>query len=133
MKLFKILKDGGPESHCTGFFLIEIKKAFSIVLLHFSDGSRDAFHSHAFNAVSWLPRGKLVETLMDGTVVEYTPSLKPISTPRSRFHKVVSIGDSWALSFRGPWVDRWKEYIPKDEAFLTLTHGRDIVESKNTK
>ena len=49
MKLFKYMKDGGPESTVWGYFLIEIKSLFTIVLLHFKNGSREAYHNHAFN------------------------------------------------------------------------------------
>ncbi len=129
------MKDGGPESYVSGFFLIEIKRAFSIVLLRFDDGSREAFHSHAFDAVSWLLRGRLVERVLvtfrgGDPVVEdigYAPSARPIVTRRARFHQVFSIGESWVLSFRGPWAARWREYIPTSRRFITLTHGRQVA------
>jgi hypothetical protein len=127
MKLFSFSKDGGLESKVNGFFLVEIKSLFSVVLLHFSDGSRDAYHNHAFNAISWVFHGKLVENMLSGKVNEYSLGVKPIYTPRSAFHKVVSQGDTWVLSFRGPWVDSWKEFIPEAKKFITLTHGRKVV------
>jgi hypothetical protein len=127
MKLFKTMKDGGQESRVWGFFAVEIKKLFSLVLLHFLDGSREAYHSHAFNAVSWVLKGKLVQYAKDGTVTVFTPSLKPIWTPREMFHKVVSEGDTWAISFRGPWVDTWQEFLPVEKRCRTLTHGRQIL------
>lgn len=126
MKLFKLMKDGGPLSRVWGFFLIEPKRAFSIAFLIFKDGSREAYHTHAFNAVSWVLRGRLVEHLKDGGTVLYTPSLRPIWTPRDRFHKVSSEGTTIALTFRGPWSDRWKEFTETKES-ITLTHGRQVV------
>lgn len=131
MKLLKRMKDGGPLSHSTGYFLVELKALFTIVLLYFSNGSRDAYHTHAFNAVSWVLKGKLIEFTMGEGVTEYTPSFHPIFTPRTRFHKVVSVGNTWALSFRGPWVAKWKEFIPakgwRPGKYITLTHGRKEV------
>jgi hypothetical protein len=127
MKLFKVAKDGGPESHTTGLFVLELKRLFSIVFLHFEDGSRDAYHTHAFNAISWIFKGKLVEHELDGTVKTYRPSLIPIITTRDTFHKVVSEGDTWAFTLRGPWLKKWREYIPSDKRFITLTNGRKIV------
>ena len=130
MKLLSIRKDGGAESKCNGYFLIEIKKLFTIVLLHFSDGSRDAYHSHAFNAISWILHGRLEEDILDkpySSINVYKSSLTPIITLRSTFHKVVSVGDTWAISFRGPWADSWKEWIPAYKKFITLTHGRKVV------
>lgn len=124
MKFFAKRKDGGPESHVTGYWLIEIKSLFSVVLLRFDHGSREAYHSHAFNAVSWVLRGKLLESLLgDRGDIKYLPSWRPVWTPRTRFHKVISSGTTWVLSIRGPWAKHWMEYIPGKEV-LELTHGR---------
>lgn len=135
MKLFQVLKDGGPASHVTGYFLIEWKAVMSIVLLRFTRGSREAFHSHAFSAVSWLLRGRLQEQILDaqGLVEDvrwYAPSLWPIWTPMDRFHKVISTETSWVLSLRGPWAEYWREFVQATGRFLTLTHGRKIVDHK---
>jgi len=126
MIFWKHMKDGGPESKVDGYWLFEIKSLFSIALLHFHNGTRDAYHNHAFNALSWLLKGDLRETLfnIDYDIVEYKPSLKPIWTSRKRYHQVYSNGDSWVLTFRGPWVDEWEEYVPQEDRFITLTHGR---------
>jgi hypothetical protein len=143
MKFFKYMKDGGPESKVFGFFFAEIKSLFSVVLLHFFDGTREAYHDHAFNAISWVLKGKLIENVKRNLGMalfptasvswfeEYTPSLLPIWTPRDRMHNVESTGDTWVLSFRGPWVDRWHEFIPKTQQNLTLTHGRQVVDEDN--
>ena len=40
--------DGGKDSGVTGYWLIEWKRGFSIVLLRFSKGSREAYHSHGY-------------------------------------------------------------------------------------
>lgn len=128
MKFLSIRKDGGPKSHSTGLFLIEIKSLFTVVLLHFSPGSRDAYHTHAFNAISWILKGKLLEHIKGVPYHNvYTPTTGPIFTPRSCFHKTVSEGHTWALSIRGPWARQWKEYIPSEDRTITLTHGRKEV------
>lgn len=123
MKLFSKGKDGGPESTVTGYWLIEAKKLFSVVLLKFEGASREAYHNHAFNSVSWLLRGKLYEWLTDGDVNIHYPFWVPILTKRSTFHKVDSVDcTSWVLSFRGPWAETWNELRP--EGPVTLTNGR---------
>lgn len=124
MKLFKWCKDGGPDSNVDGFFLVELKRLLSIALLRFGAGSREAYHSHAFNSVSWLVGGVLVEHHKDGTVDVHYPSLLPILTHRNTFHKVKSVGTSWVFTLRGPWVDKWKEYFAGSDQTITLTHGR---------
>lgn len=130
MKLLEKSKDGGPESTVWAYWLFEIKWLGSIVLLRFEDGSRDAYHSHAFNSVSWLLSGDLFEITDVATTGRYfpktnnyVPSLSPILTPRSTTHKVISVGRSWVLSFRGPWAKTWVEKTP-DGKETTLTNGR---------
>ena len=129
MKLFKKMKDGGSESTVVGYWLIEAKRLFSICLLNFQGKSREAFHNHAFDAVSWVIKGELVEThFNDGRKITYKPSFKPIWTPKECFHKVDSVSDNaWVLTFRGPWVKTWNEYRPNTDEYVTLTeHRREI-------
>lgn len=127
MKFFRKAKDGGPESTVTGYWLCEIKSLFSIVLLKFENGSRDKFHSHAFSSANWVLRGHVIEDTLDYKTRYYGPSLIPVITRRSRFHKVISRGTTWVLSIRGPWSKTWQEYDPNTREFSTLTHGRKIV------
>lgn len=127
MKLLRRGKDGGPESTVWGYWLVELKKLLSVVLLCFENGSRDAYHSHAFNAISWVLSGELVEEHRNGMVEYHRPSLIPILTRRATFHRVVSNGRSWVFQLRGPWAARWEEYIPNTQRNVTLTHGRLAV------
>jgi hypothetical protein len=126
MRLFNFARDGGPESKVWGFYFIEIKSLFSIALLCFEHGSREAYHDHAFNSVSWVLRGSLTECILDGFedfVAWHLASWRPIITRRSTIHKVVSAGRTWVLTFRGPWT----EYHPATNETLTPTHGRRVV------
>lgn len=128
MKILRGHKDGGPESNvrCWG---IEIKSLFSIMLLCFGEGSREAFHSHAFNSISWLLKGGLEEVELEGslqTTTTHVPSLKPIMTYRNTFHQVRGVKQkNWVLTFRGPWCDTWKEKNVHGDQ--TLTHGRKVI------
>lgn len=134
ISFFKWAKDGGPESRVYGFWFVEWKRVCSVALLRFADGSRDVYHEHAFNSVSWLLRGHLVEKTIDGSnpfrhyIHRYTPSFLPIITRRETFHKVSSHGVSWILTFRGPWKNVWNEYDPATGTKTLLTHGRKVVE-----
>jgi len=139
MKFFKKMKDGGPESTSTGYWLVEIKSLFSIVLLRFDGRSREAFHTHAFNCISWVLRGGLRETMFNGMsstkILYHLPSFIPFITRRTDFHKVDSYNEyrndenlvSWVLSFRGPWSDHWKEHLPLTNENIGLTHGRVVT------
>lgn len=130
MKFFKSGKDGGPDSTVTGYWLVEIKRLFSIAVLRFDDGSRYAYHSHAFNSTSWVLSGLLKEKLLGAPYDEivYWPSWRPIRTLRSTFHRVKSEGATWVLTFRGPWAKRWREFDPFTNKFSTLENGRVVVE-----
>lgn len=130
MKFLFKSKDGGSESTVTGYWLIEAKNLFSVCLLCFDGESREAYHTHAFSAVSWLLWGGLTEAFWNKeNVVKYKPSLKPIKTPRDRCHKVSSDkGKTWVLSFRGPWKNTWKEFRPLEgNREVILTHGRKEI------
>lgn len=127
MKFLSYGKDGGQASTVSGFWLVEIKSLFSIVLLRFERGSRESFHSHAFNAVTWWLSGEVEEFYRDGGSKIWAPSFIPKLTKRACFHKVFANKTSYALSFRGPWVSKWKEYSPSMNREITLTHGRKEI------
>lgn len=128
MKFLEVTKDGGPRSKVWAHWLIEIKGLFSIVLLRFENGSREAFHNHAFNCFSWVLKGKLREEFMYSTYssLEHHASFKPFITKKSYYHKVASHGRTWVLSFRGPWSKTWKE-TNEDNIEQTFTHGRILL------
>lgn len=126
MKFMYVGKDGGPESTVWGFWPIEIKSLFSVALLCFEEGSREVYHSHAFNSVSWVLSGQLEEHIPGpdcSNCITYRPSILPVLTGRSRMHKVSSQGRSWVLTFRGPWNNYWWEMLPTGRK-LRLSHGR---------
>lgn len=126
-----VTKDGGPESTVWAHWLFEHKGLGSIVLLRFEDGSRDAYHNHAFDCVSWVLSGGLVEDRQapasSAGVRLFPPSALPIVTRRDHLHKVTSVGRSWVLSFRGPWAPTWQERT-SDVRVTTLASGRRTVE-----
>lgn len=130
MRFLQKVKDGGPKSNVDAYVLIEIKSLFSIMLLKFNEGSRDEYHTHAFNAVTIPLSGSLVQLELTRhsrpNMYEYRNfSIK--KTPRTLFHKVVAMKDSWALTFRGPWEPFWKEYNPKTGTTTEFTHGRKVL------
>jgi hypothetical protein len=101
------------------------------VLLKFNNGSRENYHSHAFNAITWFLRGRVreetYESMFETVDKWFIPSFIPKITRRGKIHRVHSFGTTWALSFRGPWSDTWHE-IDKNNKIITLTHGRKQVQ-----
>jgi len=128
MKILSKGTDGGDKSNVTGYWLVEIKPLFSIVLLRFGKGSRENYHNHAFNAITWFIKGDVIEYHKDGRRFRWLPSWKPKYTPKNCFHKVFAKETTWALSIRGPWDKTWKEYNPNSRKETTFTHGRKIVD-----
>lgn len=124
-RFFYVKPDGGKDSGVKAYFLLECKFLFSIGILHFKKGSREAYHNHAFNALTWWVKGKVTEIKLNGEEKDYSPSLKPKFTSRDNFHKVMAHEDTFALTFRGPWNDTWKEF--RKDKYVTLTHGRKEI------
>ncbi len=126
MKFLTKCKDGGKDSPVDAYVLIEIKGLFSIMLLKFNKGKREAYHTHAFNALTWFLWGDMKEDCIGGFkgVAPYKQSLFPKLTKRDNLHRVVALKDSWCFTLRGPWKDTWEEYLPKSGHYVVLTHGR---------
>lgn len=127
MKFLSYGNDGGPSSGVTGFWVIEVKWLFSIVILHFSKGTRENYHSHAFNAYTWFMYGEVEEQHLNGETIIWKPSFWPKWTSKDTFHRVNALKDTFAISFRGPWDNTWKEYNPTTMSHIELTHGRKVV------
>ncbi len=129
MKILWGSKDGGPESNVR-MWGIEIKSMFSILVLNFGLGSREAYHEHAFNSWSWVLSGLLREVFSNGEpAIWYRPSLRPVRTLRTTWHKVQGwTGSNWVLTIRGPWSSTWRERLPLEgDRVRTLTHGRKEI------
>jgi len=109
MKIFQKSKDGGPDSPVDAYFLIECKHLFSVALLKFNKGGREAFHTHAFNAWTWFLKGSLEEEDISGEKYIYKKSILPKITLRKKNHRVKASVDSWCLTIRGPWESTWQE------------------------
>lgn len=134
-RLFYVKPDGGKDSGVTAYFLIEWKILFSIGILHFKKGSREAYHTHAFNALTWWLKGKVTEAKLNAVfddneialkdkdiTKDFKPSFIPKFTSRHNFHKVIAHENTYALTFRGNWKNTWNEF--KNNKLVTLTHGR---------
>lgn len=124
MRVFSWAKDGGPQSPVDAFFVCEFKSLLSIALLRFNCGGREAYHTHAFNALTWFLYGDLEEYTIDGCTNVYKRSLFPKVTLKTRCHRVYANKTSWCLTIRGPWAKTWTEVINGKQ--VTLTHGRVI-------
>lgn len=136
MKFLEISKDGGPKSKVWAYWLFEIKGLFSVALLRFEDGSREAYHSHAFNSISWVLSGELTEHVLgeldsneDPIINWYQRSIRPIVTFRETFHKVISRGRTWVFTLRGPWANEWYEFDEPTNSIQVLTDGRQIKQT----
>lgn len=126
MRFFSHTKDGGPDSPVEAYFLFEIKSICSIALLKFNRGGREAYHTHAFNALTWFLWGDMIEQEYNGEYYVYSRSLLPKLTRREKNHRVLAQKTSWCFSLRGSWHSTWTE--DTDTHHTILTHKRKIVE-----
>jgi hypothetical protein len=125
MRFLSKTKDGGPQSPVDAYFLFEIKSVISIALLKFNKGGREAFHTHAFTALTWFLCGDIKEQCISGEVYTYKRSLLPKVTKREKNHRVYAAKTSWCLTIRGPWTQTWTE--TQNNKTITLTHNRRII------
>lgn len=126
MRFLSKAKDGGPNSPVDAYFLFEIKPIGSVALLKFNKGSREAFHTHAFTALTWFLWGDMTEENINGTKRKYSWNIIPKITRKLNNHRVIAHKTSWCLTVRGPWKRTWTETHKNDT--ITLTHGRKVVE-----
>ena len=131
MRFMQRAPDGGKDSGVDGFFVIEIKSLFSIVVLRFRPGAkRENYHSHAFNALTIWLSGRAKEEVLGGASRYFPLDGRIKWTPRSLIHRYIPQRVSWCITFRGPWTRTWTEYAPRTNEILTLTHGRKIIGRK---
>ena len=134
MKILEKCKDGGINSTVDAYVLIEIKSLFSIIILKFNKGSRNNFHSHAFNAITWFLKGRVTEYHLDGGEKVFKGGLLSLKyTPKTCFHKVYAHEDTYALTIRGSWKKTWSEFNPIKKIFIKLTNGRKVVSVEKQK
>lgn len=127
MKLFTKAKDGGSESPVDAYFLFENKYVGSIAILKFNKGGREAFHTHAFDALTWFIKGDLIEEDVSGDLLVYKRSIKPKITLKSKNHRVIAKKDSYCITIRGRWVDTWTEYNKELNETTIFSWGRNKV------
>ena len=131
MRLLYKGKDGGNKSTVTGNWLFEFKSLFSISLLKFDLGSREEYHTHAFNAISWYILGHTEEHILNGNIIERKGLCLPKLTKRGCFHKIKALKPTWVLTIRGRWLDNWLEFNPRTQQYTQFTHGRTIIHITN--
>lgn len=108
-----------------GWWIIEIKWLFSIVILQFTPGCRENFHTQPFNSLTWWM----------SEAEEHTPNSKkslkpgwiPTYTPRDKLHRINTETTTWAISIRGKWVDTLKEYNENTKTTIEYSHHRKIT------
>ena len=133
IKVFECTKDGGPDSPVTAYFLIEWKDCFSIALLKFNVGGREAYHTHAFNALTWFLKGSMVEQDIGGEVYVYRRRLLPKHTPRTKNHRVLAKEVSWCITLRGPWVQVWTEHLKGVRTIFTWGRVKYLKKGDNNE
>lgn len=107
----KAINNGGQN--VTEITVLEWKKYFSIKLFHFhkTTGNQDRFHTHSFNAVSFLLKGNYIEeVVVEGVVVPLQRNRsRLIYIPKGEFHRITKSDGCRTLLITGPWEPEWTE------------------------
>jgi hypothetical protein len=101
------------EQSITELTLLEYKKWFSIKLFNFhkSGGVQDRFHTHAFNAYSFLLKGDYTEEVLeDNKIIKCLRSRsKALFIPKDSYHRITRSKGCVTLLVTGPWGETFKE------------------------
>lgn len=125
-RILEKVKDGGPESPVTAYFLFEWKPLASVCLLHFPQGSRENFHGHAFNSAACVLWGRLEEEDLYSRGCQIRTPGQWFCVYRDTIHRVWGRAkSSWVLNLRGPWRRTWQEVTPTGQV-INLSHGRVV-------
>ncbi len=93
--------------------ILEWKPLFSLKLFHFheTDGCQDRFHTHAFNAFSFLLKGDYTEEVIcNGVIMRRRRSHKRLLfIPKNQYHRITRSKGCWTLLLTGPWGSEFKE------------------------
>lgn len=113
--------------------LLEWKPLFSIKLFNFhrTDGSQDRFHTHAFNAISFLLKGNYIEEVIeDGRVVRLNRNRsRVLFIPADQYHRITRSAGCRTLLITGPWGAEFKELRSVDGyQFQEVTLGEGRVD-----
>lgn len=105
----KIETGSGPVDRWT---LFEFKRLFSVYVHRWNVDYQDRYHTHAFDAWSWMVRGSYKERLYvdDNTYMEHdvTPGFRFI--PWFTNHSIANCRpNTWTVTFAGPWRKTWTE------------------------
>lgn len=110
------------------FTIIEIKYLGGIIVNIFNTRNQDRFHSHAFNAWSWMIKGHYYEdVIVDGKEIVTKKIEKSRYIPRNHIHKITkSSHNAMSITFEGPWESVWNEYFD-DGRIKTYSWGRKVI------
>lgn len=103
---------GLGDQNVTELTILEYKKLFSIKLFKFhkTNGKQDRFHTHAFNAYSFLLKGNYIEEVLEGNVIKKLPRNRSrlLFIPKDSFHRITKGTDCTTLLITGPWGKAFK-------------------------
>lgn len=116
------------------FTIFEIKYVCGIIVNIFNTTNQDRFHSHAFNAFSWMLRGHYFEEVIEDGAVVTKKIEKSRFIPRNYIHKITqSTPNAMSITFEGPWESTWNEYFDTGRV-KAYSWGRKVLfDSKYAK
>lgn len=107
--------------------ILEWKKLFSIKLFNFhpTDGKQDRFHTHAFNAFSFLLHGDYTEEVVEDGIIKELPRSRNrlLYIPKNQYHRITKSNGCRTLLITGPWGQAFKELVNIDNRWIETVNG----------
>lgn len=121
------------EQNVSEITILEWKKFFSIKFFHFhkTPGKQDRFHTHSFNAFSFLLHGNYIEEIIkDGKVVALNRNRsRCLYIPKNEYHRITKSEGCRTILITGPWDKYWKELRELgDSNYQEVTQGAGRVD-----
>jgi hypothetical protein len=115
--------------------ILEWKPLFSLKTFYFHPGeAQEIFHTHSFNAISFLVYGNYMESFFypeNPKETRYCSEPRNrsrlIFIPKNRFHQITKSEGCRTIMLTGPWGRVYHEYKPDTQEASTSTHGRKLV------
>lgn len=110
------------------FTIIEFKLIGGIIINIFNTKDQDRFHSHAFNAYSWMIKGYYDEEFIDDCGNHtFQTIIKSRFIPKEYIHKIrESSKNCISVTLEGPWDNKWLEIFDNGRV-KAYNWGRKVI------
>lgn len=108
------------EGYVSRYTLFEIRNLCSIYFHNINTKKQDRYHTHAFNAYSFIINGEYSEIIFETKQILTFKSGIIRYIPRNLNHKLCdSKPNTWSILICGPYNNIWTEHTENEIIYLT--------------